>query len=178
MLGPTEQAKEYLVKSDLCFSKNNSKVRMVQYNDPTNKRGYTFLGFCEDDIWTARRCKAVYEHLDSEGYSWYALSHDRTNGRPYLGKRVPQVDQYDTQVDKYDFPPPRTAEQIAEEEAAKQTKYLTDYNSDSTNPTPTIETHSTNKELNKETSHQQNSTKLTLLVTISTYYILTLKWTK
>jgi len=65
-----------------------------------------FLGFCEDEVWTARKCKAVYEHLDAEGYNWYALSHDRTNGKPYLGKRVPQVDQYNTQIDKYDFPSP------------------------------------------------------------------------
>jgi len=85
-----------------------------------------------------------------------------------LGKRVPQVDQYDTQIDKYDFPPPCTAEQIAAEE--KQAKYLTDYDSDppaptqateaqstdyesdSTNPKQTKETQSTDEELNKETS--------------------------
>jgi len=67
-----------------------------------------------------------------------------------LGKRVPQVDPFDTQIDKYDFPPPRTAEQIAEDKA-KQPEYLTDYNSDSTNPKPTKETHSTDEEVNKET---------------------------
>jgi len=86
-----------------------------------------------------------------------------------LGKRVPQVDQYDTQIDKYDFPPPSTAEQIAADKG-KQVKYLTDYNSDpadpgqtkeahstdyesdSTNPRQTRETHSTNEELKKEAS--------------------------
>jgi len=83
-----------------------------------------------------------------------------------LGKRVPQVDQYDTQIDKYDFPPPRTIEQIAEDKE-KQVEYLTDYDSDpqptktaystdyesdSTNPKQTKETHSTDEELNKETS--------------------------
>jgi len=111
----------------------------------------------------------VYEYLDADGYNWYALSHDRINGKPYLGKRVPQVDQYDTQIDKYDFPPPRTAEQIAADKE-KQVEYLTDYDSDpagpeqtkeahstdyesdSTNPRQTKETHSTDEELNKETS--------------------------
>jgi len=68
-IGPSEQAKHYLVRSDLCFAKNNSKVQTVSVNDPTNKRGYTFLGFCEDDTWTAKKCKAVYKHLDSEGYN-------------------------------------------------------------------------------------------------------------
>src|SRR6266850_883166 len=110
-----------------------------------------FLGFCKDDTWTARKCKAVYKYLDGEGYNWYALSHDQTNGKPYLGKRVPQVDQYDTQVDKYDFPPPRTAEQIAADKG-KEVEYLTDYDSDSTNLKQAKETHSTDEELNKKTS--------------------------
>jgi len=111
----------------------------------------------------------VYEYLDADGYNWYALSHNRTNGKPYLGKRVPQVDQYDTQIDKYDFPPPQTAEQIAADKE-EQVEHLTDYDSDPANPEQTKEahstdyesdstnlrqikeTHSTDKELNKETS--------------------------
>jgi len=156
--GPSEQPKEYLVRSNLCFAKNNSKVQTVHSNDPTNKRGYTFLGFCEDNIWTAKRCKAVYEHLDSKGYNWYALLYDRTNGRPYLGKRVPQVDKYntqvdkyDTQVDKYDIPSPQLAVEQPDNKG-KQVEYHTDYNSNSTNPNPTKELHSTDEELNKETS--------------------------
>ena len=136
----------------LRFAKTNNKVKEVDKDDPTNRRGYTFLGFCDDEVWTARKCKAVYKYLNGEGYNWYALAHDRTNRRPYLGKRVPQVDQYDTQIDKYDFPPPRTAEQIAEQEAMKQAEYQTNYDSDLTNPKQTKETHSTDKELNKETS--------------------------
>jgi len=68
-----------------------------------------------------------------------------------LGKRVPQVNKYDTQVDKYDFSPPIVAEEPAEDKG-KQLKYLTDYNSNSTNLKPTKETHSTDEELNKETS--------------------------
>jgi len=86
-----------------------------------------------------------------------------------LGKRVPQVDQYNTQINKYDFPPPRTAEQIAEDKG-KQVEYLTDsnsnstkpkqteeaqatdYESDSTNPEQAKEVHSTDDELNKETA--------------------------
>jgi len=83
-----------------------------------------------------------------------------------LGKRVPQVDQYNTQINKYDFPPPRTAEQIAADKE-KPVEYLTDYDSEpeqtktahstdyksnSTNPKQTKETHSTDKELNKEAS--------------------------
>jgi len=68
-----------------------------------------------------------------------------------LGKRVPQVDPFNTQIDKYDFPPPRTAEEIAEDKG-KQPEYLTDSDSDSTNPKPTKEAHSTNDELNREVS--------------------------
>jgi len=144
-LGPTEEGRIYLDLGSLRFAKTNSKVQEVDKNNPTNRRGYTFLGFCDEEVWTARKCKAVYEYLNGEGYNWYALSHDRTNGRPYLGKRVPQVD-------KYNFPPPRTAEQIAEEEAMKQAEYQTDYDSDLTNLKQTKETHSTDEELNKETS--------------------------
>jgi len=68
-----------------------------------------------------------------------------------LGKRVPQVDKYNTQVNKYNFPPPVVAEAPAEHKE-KQPKYLTDYDSNSTNPKTTKETHSTDEELNKETS--------------------------
>jgi len=150
-LGPTQEARIYLDLGSLHFAKTNSKVQEVDKDNPTNRRGYTFLGFCEDDTWTARKCKAVYEYLDGEGYNWYALSHDRTNRKPYLGKRVPQVDQYDTQVNKYDFPPPHTAEQIAADKG-KETEYLTDYDSDSTNPKQTKETHSTDEKLSKEMS--------------------------
>jgi len=120
-------------------------------------------------VWTAKKCKGVYEHLNADSYNWYTLCHDRINGKPYLGKRVPQVDQYNTQINKYNFPPPQTAEQIAADKE-KQVEYLTDYDSnptdtkqtekahstdyesDSTNPRETKETHSTDEELNKETS--------------------------
>jgi len=163
---PIEEGRIYLDVGSLCFAKTNSRVQEVDKDNPTNRRGYTFLRFCEDETWTAKKCKGVYEYLDADGYNWYALCHDRTNGRPYLGKQVPQVDQYNTQIDKYDFPPPRTAEQIAADKE-KQVEYLTDYDSnpqptkeahstdyesDSTNPRETKETHSTDEELNKETS--------------------------
>jgi len=166
---PIAEGRIYLDIGSLCFAKNNSRIQEVNKDDPTNRRGYTFLGFCEEETWTAKKCKGVYEYLDADAYNWYALCHDRTNGRPYLGKRVPQVDQYDTQVDKYDFPPPRTAEQIAADKE-KQVEYLTDYDSDppaptqateaqstdyesdSTDPRQTKETQSTDEELNKETS--------------------------
>src|SRR6267142_785310 len=165
---PIEEGRTYLDKGSLCFSKNNSRVQEVDKDDPTNRRGYTFLGFCEEETWTAKKCKGVYEHLDADAYNWYALCHDRMSGRPYLGKRVPQVDQYDTQVDKYDFPAPRTAEQIAAEK--ERAEYLTDYDSEppapkqttdaqstdyesySSNPKQTKETQSTDEELNQETS--------------------------
>jgi len=75
-LGPIQEARIYLDLGSLRFAKTNSKVQEVDKDDPTNRRGYTFLGFCEDNTWTARKCKAVYEHLDGEGYNWYALSHD------------------------------------------------------------------------------------------------------
>jgi len=99
-----------------------------------------------------------------------------------LGKRVPQVDQYDTQIDKYDFPPPHTAEQIAADKE-KQVEYLTDsdsdppapmqaadaqstdYESDSTNPKQTKETQSTDEELNKETSFDASIIRNSLIGT-------------
>src|SRR6266850_615035 len=155
---PSEKARHYLVQSDLCFSKDNSKIQRVETNDPTNKQGYTFLGFYPDDTWSARKCKAVYEHLDSEGYNWYALLHDHENSRPYLGRRVSEVDPYNTQRDKYNIPKPVPIEEPEPgitfpelEEAAnrgKQPEYLTDYDSDKLKETK--EHHSTDDELNKE----------------------------
>jgi len=68
-----------------------------------------------------------------------------------LGKRVPQVDQYDTQVDKYDFPPSVLATKQTSDKG-KQPEYHTDYDSDSTNPEPAKEPHLTDDELKKETS--------------------------
>jgi len=87
----------------------------------------------------------------SEGYNWYTLLHDRTNGKPYLGKRVPQVNKYDTQIDKYDIPLPQT---VVEEttDKGKQTEYHTDYDSNSMNLQPAKESHSTDKEIKKEIS--------------------------
>jgi len=83
---PTERAKEYVSRDHLCVSKNNSKVQRVDINDPCNKRGYSFLGFCPDSVWTAKKSRAVFESLDYNGYNWYALLHDCDNGEPYLGR--------------------------------------------------------------------------------------------
>jgi len=148
MTGPSDQAKQYLIRGNLCFAKNNSKVQEVDISNPTNRRGYTFLRFCKDDIWTARKCKAVYEHFDHEGYNWYALSHDRTNGKPYLGKRVPQVDQYNTQEDRHEIPSPVTPAG----NDTKKVEYQTDYDTDSTDLKPAKESHSTDDKLKKEKS--------------------------
>jgi len=76
------------------------------------------------------------------------LSHDQINGRPYLGKRVPQVDQYNTQKDRHDVPSPVTPI----EDGKKKAEYQTDYDSDSINPIPTKESHSTDNKLKKEQS--------------------------
>ena len=140
--------RHYLHRSDLCFAKQNYKVWVVENDNPTNKRGYTFLGFCEDDEWTAKKCKAVYEHIDSEGYNWYALSYNWTNGRLYLRRQVPQVDQYNTQIES----PPTVDKGDDESYKGKQPEYQTDYDTDSTNQEPTKEHHSTNNKLNKEES--------------------------
>jgi len=62
-LGPTGEARIYLDLGSLRFVKSNSKIQEVDKDDPTNRRGYTFLRFCEDEVWTAKKCKAVYEYL-------------------------------------------------------------------------------------------------------------------
>jgi len=60
--GPSEQPKEYLVRSNLCFAKNNSKVQTVHSNDPTNKRGYTFLDFVKT---TSGLLKGVKQYMNT-----------------------------------------------------------------------------------------------------------------
>jgi len=147
MTRPSDQPKQYLIRGDLCFTKNNSKVQEVDVSNPTNRRGYTFLGFCEDDIWTAKKCKGVYEHLNHKGYNWYALSHDWINRRPYLGKRVPQVNQYNTQNDRHNIPSP-----VTPETDKKKLEYQMDYDTDSTNLKPAKEPHSTDDKLKQEKS--------------------------
>jgi len=77
-----------------------------------------------------------------------------------LGRRVPQVDQYDTQIDKYDFPPPHTTEQIAADKE-KQVEYLTDYDSDPVNSEPTKEAHSTDYESDSTNPKQPKETHST-----------------
>jgi len=113
------------------------KVQTVHFDDPCNKRGYSFLGFCADDVWTTKKSRAVYESLDYDGYNWYALLHNRDNGEPYLGRHTPEVDPFNIK-DPDDEPI---------EPKGKEPEYQTDYDSDTKE---TKEHHSTDDELNKE----------------------------
>jgi len=105
------------------------------------------------------------------------LLYDQINRGPYLGRRVPEVDKYNTQVDRHDISQPQSATEETSDklDKGKQPEYQTDYDSDSTGQKPVKEHHSKDDELNKETSFDtsiiQNSLigiQPTLLPTILT----------
>ena len=48
-----------------------------------------------------KQSKAVVEAQDEQGrFTWFELRHDSETGRPYRGKRVQEVDEYDDDPDK------------------------------------------------------------------------------
>ena len=68
-------------------------------NDKKNSRGYAFLIYSDHS--DKKRSKAVVEAQDEQGrFTWFELRHDSESGRPYRGKRVPEVDEYDEDPDK------------------------------------------------------------------------------
>ena len=95
---PAEEL-SYLSTTDLTFSKRNSRITVVEANDKKNSRGYAFLIY--SDHGDKKRSKAVVEAQDEQGrFTWFELRHDSDTGRPYQGKKVPEVDEYDEDPDK------------------------------------------------------------------------------
>jgi hypothetical protein len=89
----------YLSTTDLTFSKCNSRITVVEADNKKNSRGYAFLIY--SDHGDKKRSKAVVEAQDKQGrFTWFELRHDSETGRPYRGKRVPEVDEYDEDPDK------------------------------------------------------------------------------
>jgi hypothetical protein len=89
----------YLSTTDLTFLKHNSRVMVVEADNKKNSRGYAFLIY--SDHGNRKRSKAVVEAQDEQGrFTWFELQHDSETGRPYQGKRVQEVDEYDDNPDK------------------------------------------------------------------------------
>ena len=89
----------YLSTTDLTFSKRNSRVTVVKADDKKNSRGYTFLIYSDHS--DKKQSKVVVEAQDKQGrFTWFKLRHDSETGRPYQGKRVPEVDEYDNDPDE------------------------------------------------------------------------------
>ena len=89
----------YLSTTYLTFSKRNSRVTVVEADEKKNSRGYTFLIYSDHS--DKKQSKVVVEAQDEQGrFTWFKLQHDSETGRPYRGKRVPEVDKYDDNPDK------------------------------------------------------------------------------
>ena len=89
----------YLSTTDLTFSKRNSRVMVVEADDKKNSRGYAFLIY--SDHGNRKQSKAVVEAQDEQGrFTWFELRHNSETGRPYQGKRVQEVDEYNNNPDK------------------------------------------------------------------------------
>ena len=89
----------YLSTTDLTFSKHNSRVTVVEANDKKNSRGYVFLIY--SDHGDKKQSKVVVKAQDEQGQlAWFELQHDSEIGRPYRGKRVPEVDKHDNDPDQ------------------------------------------------------------------------------
>ena len=85
----------YLPISDITYSKRNSQIVVIKADDSKNKFGYSFLAFCDNNELSMKKAKPVVEYESDGVYSWYGLKHDKTTQRPYLGKRLPEVDEFD-----------------------------------------------------------------------------------
>ena len=87
-------------------------------DDNKNKFGYAFLAFCDNDELSRKKAKPIVEYGRDGLYHWYELKHDKTTQRPYLGKRLPEVDEFDD--DAQDVP--ESEEHSSNEEAISEAK--------------------------------------------------------
>jgi hypothetical protein len=72
---------------------------VVEADVKKNSRGYAFLIY--SDHGDRKQSKAVVEAQDKLGrFTWFELRHNSETGRPYRGKRVQEVDEYNDDPDK------------------------------------------------------------------------------
>jgi len=123
-------------------------VRVLKATHKYNKRGYEYLAYCNLEKWTSRQTKAIYQLAGEDGTFWYELRHKVETGKPYLERRLPELDQYNLQWNEGD----KTDSDEEPTQDKGKNKADTEYESDSTNHQPTKEHHSTDNKLNKEAS--------------------------
>ena len=99
----------FLTEEQILSNKQNPRVVLVPVSHSKNKKGYTFLAYCNNDegiLNGAATPVCLYNQ------QWHLLDH--VEGRPHLGRPIHEVHQYDVQLED-------TLEQ-QEEEEPKSTK--------------------------------------------------------
>jgi hypothetical protein len=75
------------------------------------------LAFCDNNELSRKKAKPIVEYGSDGVYNWYELKHDETTQRPYLGKRLPEVDEFDDDVQDV---PESEEEHSSNEEAIRE----------------------------------------------------------
>ena len=59
-----------------------------------------FLVYLDNNKGSKKKSRAVVKAWDSEGcFTWFELRHDAETGRPYLGRRILEVDEHNINPD-------------------------------------------------------------------------------
>ena len=109
--------------SDITYSKRNSRIVVIKADDSKNKFGYAFLAFCDNNELSRKKAKPIVKYGSDGVYNWYELKHDETTQRPYLGRRLPEVDEFD---DDAQDAPESEGEHSSNEEAIREAEKDTD----------------------------------------------------
>ena len=137
----------YLPKGHLIQANWNHQVWKLKATHKHNKQGYEYLTYCDLEEWTSRQTKAVYQLASGEDSThWYKLQHKTETGRPYLGRKFPEADDYNVSWN----PEEETNSDKEPTQDKGKDKAATEYKLDSTNHQPIKEHHSTNDELKND----------------------------
>ena len=110
-------SRTYLPIANITYSKANSRIVIIKADDSKNKFGYSFLAFCNNNELSRKKAKPVVEYGRDGTYNWYELKHNETTQRPYLGKRLPEVDDFDNDAQER---PESEGEHSSNEEAIRE----------------------------------------------------------
>ena len=94
----------FLTEEQILSNKQNPRVVLVPTSHSKNKKGYTFLAFCNNNEGILNRAATP---VCLHNQQWHHLDH--IEGRPHLGRQIREVHQYDIQLED-------TLEQQEEEE--------------------------------------------------------------
>jgi hypothetical protein len=84
----------YLDQEAVLNDKPNSRITRIDKDDYRNKKGFTFLAFCDNDRQILNKACIVVCLYNN---AWHRVHYDNRN-RPYLGAPQPNVHFYDEDI--------------------------------------------------------------------------------